>query len=160
MEFHALPQPEEISLREREDAMGAYFMMFASLAAGLPLPFINILASIIYYYVNKKTGRFVQFHSIQALIAHIPVAILNTIIVIWGFLIMFYDYYMNVNFKAFATMAITANLVYIVFSVIAAIKAHKGHFYYFWFFGKLAYISIFKVKNDTINEGPVNRAPL
>ena len=160
MEFHPLPQPEEISLREREDAMGAYFMMFASLAAGLPLPFLNIVASVIYYYVNKKTGRFVQYHSMHALISHIPVAIVNTIAVVWGFLIIFYDYYMNINFKAFVAMSIVANLVYIVYSIIAAVKAHKGRFYYFWFFGKLSYIAIFKVKEESINEGPVNRSPL
>jgi len=32
----SLPQPDEIPEREKEDAMGAYLMMFASLAIGSP----------------------------------------------------------------------------------------------------------------------------
>ncbi|MCH8330385.1 MAG: hypothetical protein IH946_03240, partial [Bacteroidetes bacterium] len=50
--YHPLPQPDDIPTREREDAMGAYLMMFAAVAAGLPLPIINLIAAIIYYYVN------------------------------------------------------------------------------------------------------------
>ena len=44
----ALPQPHEIPKRDREDAMGAYLMMFAAWGAGLPLPLLNLLAAIIY----------------------------------------------------------------------------------------------------------------
>jgi len=33
-----LPQQDEIPEREREDAMGAYIMMFAAFASSLPLP--------------------------------------------------------------------------------------------------------------------------
>ena len=54
-----LPQPNELDEREKEDAMGAYFMMFAALASSLPLPIINLIAAVIYYYINrKKTGLF------------------------------------------------------------------------------------------------------
>ena len=40
-------------IRIKEDAMGAYFMMFATAAMGLPLPILNLVAAIIYYYVNR-----------------------------------------------------------------------------------------------------------
>ena len=46
--YHPLPQPHELSEREKEDAMGAYLMMFAAVGAGLPLPVINLIAAIIY----------------------------------------------------------------------------------------------------------------
>jgi hypothetical protein len=52
--YHPVPQPEELSNKEKDDAMGGYLMMFAALAVGLPLPIINLIASIIYYYTNKK----------------------------------------------------------------------------------------------------------
>jgi len=42
MEYYPLQQPEDISEREKEDAMGSYLMMFAAVAIGLPLPIINI----------------------------------------------------------------------------------------------------------------------
>ena len=53
----ALPQPDEIPKREREDAMGAYLMMFAAWGARLPLPLLNLLAAVIYFFTNKKPSR-------------------------------------------------------------------------------------------------------
>jgi len=49
-----LPQPDEITRREREDAMGAYFMMFAAWGIGLPLPFLNLVAAGIYYGLHRR----------------------------------------------------------------------------------------------------------
>ena len=56
-----IPQPDALGEREKEDAMGAYFMMFAALASSLPLPIINLIAAIVYYYINRKKSRFVHF---------------------------------------------------------------------------------------------------
>lgn len=52
-----LPQPQDLSEREKEDAMGAYLMMFAALATSLPLPIINLIAAIVYYYINRKKRK-------------------------------------------------------------------------------------------------------
>ena len=52
-----LPQPQDLSEREKEDAMGAYLMMFAALATSLPLPIINLIAAIVYYYINPKKKK-------------------------------------------------------------------------------------------------------
>ena len=62
-----LPQPQDLSEREKEDAMGAYLMMFAALATSLPLPIINLIAAIVYYYINRKKGRFIHFHCLQSM---------------------------------------------------------------------------------------------
>ena len=64
-EYHPIPQPEEISTREKEDAMGSYLMMFAAIGAGLPLPMLNIIATFIDYFLHKSKGRFVRFHVLQ-----------------------------------------------------------------------------------------------
>ena len=56
-----LPQPHELSEREKEDAMGAYLMMFAALATSLPLPIINLIAATVYYYVNRKKRKVYSF---------------------------------------------------------------------------------------------------
>lgn len=67
--YMKLPQPHELSEREKEDARGAYLMMFAALATTLPLPIINLIAAIVYYYVNRKKGRFIHFHCLQSLLS-------------------------------------------------------------------------------------------
>jgi len=66
MKYHPIPQPDEIEVRVREDAMGAYLMMFATAALGLPLPILNLVAAIVYYYVNRDKGKFVQFHMLHS----------------------------------------------------------------------------------------------
>ena len=43
MKYHPLPQPDEIEVRVKEDALGAYLMMFATAALGLPLPILNLV---------------------------------------------------------------------------------------------------------------------
>ena len=49
-----LPQPEELTSREKEDSIGAYLIMFAAFAVSIPLPIVNSIAAIIYFYINRK----------------------------------------------------------------------------------------------------------
>ena len=65
-EYYPLEQPDELSTRQKEDAMGAYLMMFAALGAGLPLPIINLIAAVIYYYINKSASSVVGIVEIKA----------------------------------------------------------------------------------------------
>ncbi|MCO6500931.1 MAG: DUF4870 domain-containing protein [Vicingus serpentipes] len=147
VKMYDVPQPEDIPLREKEDAMGAYLMMFAALAAGLPLPIINLIAALIYFYVNKNKSRFVYFHSLQSLYSQIPTTVLNAVLVFWTIGIWFRGYEFNDIYKGYLIATIVANLIYFVFSLIAALKARKGKMYYFLLFGKIAYLQVFTIKN-------------
>lgn len=157
--YHPLPQPDEISSREKEDAMGSYLMMFASMAVGLPLPVMNIIAAVIYYYVNRSKGRFVRFHTLQSLYSQIPVTILNIIMVVLFVHTLVNELeFTNVILGYFA-MAGIANLIYFAFSIVGAVKSHRGHFYYFWLFGAWAYEQVYSIKNNP-EEEYINKPPL
>lgn len=158
-EYHNIPQPAEVSIREREDAMGAYLMMFAALAAGLPLPILNLVAAIVYLYVNKAKSKFVHFHAIHSLYAQIPVTLFNAGLVFWAIQIYFFDAIIDSNFKGYVGLVIVANIVYFIFSIIAAVKARKGQFYYFIFFGRLAYQQAYIKKDRNTDVTPVNKPP-
>ena len=158
-EFHPLPQPNEISLREREDAMGAYLMMFAAVAAGLPLPIINLIAALIYYFINKSKSRFVHFHSLQSLYSQFPTSILNGGMVFLMVRIWFFDWEWNDYGKGYLGIVIVANLIYFAFSIVAAVNARKGRFYYFLFFGKLTYQQVYKIKGEKEITDQVNLPP-
>jgi uncharacterized membrane protein len=145
-QFHSIPQPEDISIREREDAMGAYLMMFAAIAAGLPLPIINLIASIIYYFINRGKSLFVKFHSLQSLLSQIPTSLINASGVFWAIRIIFYGAEFSNLFKGYLVFIGAVNIVYVIFSLIAAVKARKGNFYYFILFGKIAYLQTYIVK--------------
>tara|TARA_B100000809_G_scaffold94032_1_gene92641 strand:- start:49 stop:531 length:483 start_codon:yes stop_codon:yes gene_type:complete len=148
MEYYELPQPEEISKKEREDAMGAYLMMFASIGAGLPFPIINLIAAVIYYFVNRKKGRFVKFHSYQSLISQLPTTLLNAITLSWVIRNLINQVDFDQAFFGFLTAVIVTNIAYFVFSIIGAVKAKKGQMYYLFFFGRLSYIKAYKIKED------------
>ena len=160
MEFYALPQPEEIAEREKEDAMGAYLMMFAAVAVGLPLPIINLIASVVYYFVNRKKSRFIHFHCLQALLSQIPTTLINWVVVIWAVRIFFTDLTLNNTFWAAVVFAGVSTLIYFVIGIIAAYKARQGKMYYLLFFGKLSYEAAYRVKAQDENPAePVNQPP-
>ncbi|WMN06005.1 DUF4870 domain-containing protein [Marivirga arenosa] len=156
--YQSIPQPDEIDIREKEDAMGAYLMMFAALGAGLPLPILNLIAAIIYYYINKGKSLFVRFHALQSLLSQLPTSLLNAVAVFWGLRIIFLDYPFTDVFKGYLWLVGIANLLYVVFSLIGAVKARKGEMYYFILFGRLSYQSVFKKKsfeqNRIVNQPP------
>lgn len=159
MEYYPLPQPDEIETRVKEDAMGAYFMMFATSALGLPLPILNLVAAIIYYYVNRNKGKFVQFHTLQSLWSQIPVTLLNSGLVAWTIVNLVRDFDFSSYYWGYLIMAGCANLVYLTFSIVGAVKARKGYFYYFLFFGKIAYHQVYRVRPERNVSKPVNRPP-
>ncbi|MDQ3191216.1 MAG: DUF4870 domain-containing protein [Bacteroidota bacterium] len=159
-QYYSLPQPQELTVRECEDAMGAYLMMFASIGAGLPLPIINLIAAVVYYYINKSNSRFVRFHSLQSLLSQIPLTLLNAVAVFWTVRILFYNSFtFSDNYIGYILMLVLANLIYFIFSIIGAVKARKGRFYYFVFFGKVAYESVYRIKTETEIPEIINKPP-
>ncbi|MCK4750792.1 MAG: DUF4870 domain-containing protein [Bacteroidales bacterium] len=157
--YHPLPQPDEIELRVKEDAMGAYFMMFATAAMGLPLPILNLVAAVIYYFVNRDKGKFVQFHTLQSLYSQIPVSLLNSGLVAWTIVNFAKDFDFTSIYWGYLVMTAAADLVYFIFSIVGAMKARKGIFYYFLFFGKIAYHQVYRIRPEQASSAPMNRPP-
>ena len=134
-----LPQPEEISSAEKDDAMGAYLMMFAAWAIGLPLPILNLIAAVIYFYVNKKTSRFVAFHAFQSLISQIPVTLINIALIVWLLRVLLAGLPFTGGFYVLLCIMICSNILYVIFSIAALARAKKGNFFYIPFFGRVAF---------------------
>lgn len=148
-QYHPLPQPDEIPVRDREDAMGAYLMMFAAVAVALPLPVINLIAAVIYYYVNRRKSRFIHFHSLQSLLSQLPTTFLNWGLLYWGLQVwLFHNTETDDLFWGYVGMVVVANILYFVFSLVAAVRARKGGMYYFLFFGKLSYDIVFSTSRS------------
>jgi len=161
--YHPLPQPDEIGQREREDAMGSYLMMVAALAAGLPLPIINLIASVIYYYVNRNKSRFVKFHALQSLWSQLPTTALNIGLVFWTLQIFaFENFVLTDMYKGYVGVVLVANLIYFIFSIVGAVQSRKGRMYYFIFFGKLAYQLAYAIRPGEEDGGvpAVNKPPV
>lgn len=160
MNYYKIPQPEDLSIREREDAMGSYLMMFAAMAVGLPFPSLNLIAALVYYFVNRSKGRFVHFHILQSLYSQIPTSLLNIGLVAWLINMFYHDAFIFDDiFKAYALLVVTVNLAYFIFSIIAAVKARRGEFYYFMFVGQIAFKQAYKINPDKENKQFINKSP-
>jgi len=158
--YHPIPQPGDLNQQVKEDAMGSYFMMFATMALGLPLPILNLIAAIIYYYLNRAKDRFVRFHAMQSLLSQIPLSILNGIAVVWGVYLIVNNLSINNDLIAYLIFLGVVNILYVIFSLIAAVRARKGLFYYFLFFGKYAFHNAYlKRASDNASEDSPNKPP-
>ncbi|MGL1935443.1 MAG: DUF4870 domain-containing protein [Fibrobacterales bacterium] len=162
--YHSLPQPDDIPKRECEDAMGGYLMMFAVLAVGLPLPILNLIAAVIYYFVNRKKSRFVHFHVLQSLISQLPTSIANVVLIGWTFQIFYHTSTLTQlgfsnHYIGYLFTAMILNIGYVILSIVAAIRARKGRMMYMLFFGKISYHFAFRKQEieDVIIE---NRPPI
>lgn len=143
-----IPQPGEIPEREKEDAMAAYLMMFASLAIGLPIPLFNLIASVIYFLVNRKSSLFVAFHALQALLTHVPVVLLNAGVIGWLIGILVTEGSFAPGFFWYLFFTILANLAYITWSIIALIHARKGRFVYMPLIGRFCFARYYGPKAE------------
>jgi len=116
-------------------------MMFASMAIGLPIPLLNIVASIIYFFVNRKNGAFVAFHSLQALLMHVPVVLLNAGVIGWlvGILVTPPHDYFSPAFFWYLFFTVLVNIAYIVWSIVALVHARKGRFFYMPLVGRVCF---------------------
>lgn len=158
MTYKELPQPHELSMREKEDAMGSYLMMFAAVAAGLPLPIVNLIAAVVYYYVSYKKSRFVHFHAHQSLFSQLPTTLVNWAGLYWTLQIFLFDnYILSDYYYAFLVFLVVVNIIYFIFSIVGAVRARSGRFIYFLFFGGLAYNKAFRLDNGIqyANEKPL-----
>ena len=157
-EYKPIPKVEEVEPIERENAFGAYLMMFATIAIGLPLPIINILAAVIYHLTNKNKGDFVRFHSLQSMLSAIFIGIFNLLCISIVVYSLFYtEFEIQKRFLGLGICFIIVNLFYITLSIMGAARAKKGRMYYFPFFGKLAYMMAFQIrskKNNTEENQP------
>lgn len=125
-------------------------MMFASTALGLPLPIINMISAIVYYFVNRSKGRFVRFHSLQSLYSQLPVTALNSVAVIWTIVNLVKDKPFTNIFWGFVIALAVLNVIYLIFSIIGAVRAHRGSFYYFLFFGRVSYIQAYRKRDESV----------
>jgi uncharacterized membrane protein len=141
-----LVQPDELSVREKEDAMGAWLMAFGALHLGLPVPFLGLVAAWIYHVVNAKKSQFTGFHCFQSFLFSVPASVLSAVWVVWGgFLVVWLlrgtgspppggPY-----FWPFSLVCLAAYIVYLIGCGVGAYRARKGRVIYFPWIGRWAY---------------------
>ena len=122
---------------EAETASNSYLMSLIAIIVGLPLPIINLFATLIFYLSNRKSTYFVRWHCTQALLSQFSMLVINSYGFWWTVSIIFTDEMLTNNYVAYIFAAILFNLFEFIATIYTAIETRKGNHVEWWFYGSL-----------------------
>jgi hypothetical protein len=120
-----------------EKSSNVYLMSLIGVMAGLPLPILNLLATIIFFVGNKKAQPIVRWHCIQGMLSQFVLFIFNSISFWWTISIVFYKEEISNNYLSYLLFVIILNVVELISTIYTAIKVRKGQHIEGWFYGPL-----------------------
>ena len=127
---------------EAEKASNSYLMSVIAVMIGLPLPVINLIATIIFFLANRRATHFVRWHCTQALLSQGFTFPMNVTGVYWTLSIIVGSNSMSNNYIAYIITIIVFNLAEFIATVYAAVQTRKGNHVEWWFFGPLTHLLI------------------
>lgn len=120
---------------ENEKASNSYLMSVVAIVAGLPLPIINLIATVAFFFGNRKGTYFVRWHCTQAMISQLSLIFINSIAFWWTINIIFYQESLSNNYIAYIFTCIIFNLIEFIATMYTAIQTRKGIHIEWWFYG-------------------------
>ncbi len=122
---------------EAEAASSSYLMSLIAIIVGLPLPIINLVATLIFYLGNRKSTYFVRWHCTQALLSQLSMLIINSFAFWWTVSILFTEEVITNNYLAYIIVVLIFNLTEFIATIYTAIKTRKGIHVEWWLYGNL-----------------------
>ena len=130
------------SEEEAEKASNGYLMSLVVIIVGLPLPLINLLATFIFFLMNRKVSVFVKWHCTQALLSQLVLFIFNSVSFWWTISIFLGDRFLSSYYFAYLSIVIVVNIIEMISTIYAAIQTRKGKHVELFFFGPLTNLII------------------
>jgi hypothetical protein len=125
------------SEEEAEKASNGYLMSLVVIIVGLPLPLINLLATFIFFLMNRKVSVFVKWHCTQALLSQLVLFVFNSVSFWWTISIFLGDRFLSSYYFAYLSIVIIVNIIEMISTIYAAIQTRKGKHVELFFFGPL-----------------------
>ena len=125
---------------EAETASSSYLMSLIAIIIGLPLPIVNLIATLIFYLGNRKSTYFVRWHCTQALLSQLSMLFINSYGFWWTVSIIFTEESITSNYIAYIIAEIIFNLTEFIATIYTAIQTRKGIHVEWWFYGTLTNI--------------------
>ncbi len=123
---------------EREKASNSYIMSPLVVMVGLPLPIINLLATLFFFIANRKSTYFVRWHCTQALLSQLSLFCLNSVGFWWTVTILLRRGEGISNaYVAYLVLVVLFNVAEFIMTIRAAIRTRKGVHVSWWFYGPL-----------------------
>lgn len=125
---------------ELERASNSYLMSLVAVLGGLPLPIMNLLASVFFYLGNRKSTLFVKWHCTQALFAQLGMFFFNTVSFWWTISIIFDDAKVTNYYIAYMITIVVFNLIEFIFTLYLATQTRKGNHIEMYFFSDITHL--------------------
>ncbi|RYE25070.1 MAG: hypothetical protein EOP51_05385 [Sphingobacteriales bacterium] len=131
---------------EREKASNGYLMSVMAVMVGMPLPIINLLATVIFYIANRRATYFVKWHCTQAMISQFTIFIMNSVGFSWTMHIIFGEGKLTNSYLAYLATIFLFNVAELIVNIATATKVRKGIHSEWWFWGPLTTLLLQKKK--------------
>ncbi|HUH34150.1 MAG TPA: DUF4870 domain-containing protein [Daejeonella sp.] len=125
---------------ESEKASNSYLMSLVAVIAGLPLPIVNLIATLIFYLGNRNSSFFVRWHCTQALISQLSLLTINGLAFWWTIAIVFEKEALSNAYLSYFITVLCFNLIELAVTIYTAIQIRKGTHIEWWFYGSLTNI--------------------
>ena len=122
---------------EAEKASNSYLMSLLAIMVGLPLPIINLAATLIFYLGNRKNTYFVRWHATQALLSQFSLLFMNSAAFWWTINIINQNSAITTSYISYIIAVLIFNLGEFVITIYTAIQTRKGTHVKWWFYGEL-----------------------
>lgn len=126
--------PEE---HDAEAASNSYLMSLLFIMAGLPLPIVNLIGTIIFFFSNRKSTYFVRWHCTQNLLSQLAMFLMNSVGFWWTISILFTNESISNKYIAYIMVLLIFNITEMITTIYAAIQTRKGYHIKWWFFASL-----------------------
>ncbi len=122
---------------EAEKASAGYLMSLVAVMLGLPIPIINVFATLFFYIANRKGTYFVRWHTTQALLSQLSLIFVNSYGFWWTISIVFGSESVSNNYISYMLVVIIFNLSEFVATIYTAIQTRKGLHVHWWLYGDI-----------------------
>lgn len=131
------PLNERISEGDKERAANSYIMSIVAIMAGMPLPIINLLATLFFLIAHRKGSYFVRWHCYQSLVSQLFLFFVNTTSFWWTISILLGSNIISNAYIAWIIIAFSFNVIEIIGTFYSAVEVRKGKHLFLWFYGDI-----------------------
>lgn len=125
------------SEHEAEKASNSYLISLVTAIAGMPLPIVNLIATLFFYIANKKGTFFVRWHCTQALASQLSLLFMNSAGFWWTVGIIFGNQSISNTYIAYIITIFLFNMGELIASIYTIINTRRGKHVSWWFYGNL-----------------------
>lgn len=122
---------------ETQSAANSYIMSMVAVLMGLPLPIVNLLATLGFAIGQRRNTYFVRWHATQALVSQFSLLLINSGGFYWTLSIIFGSNDITNTYIAYMITVVIYNFLEFVATIYTAIQVGKGNHVSWYFYGDL-----------------------